>query len=128
VRVTVEGDPTVHEGRVSRLSPSIAEGTRTLPIEAEVPNQNGALRPGTFAKADIVTSEGAGLLIPQDALVVFAGVEKVLLVKDGKAREQRVRTGLRLGNRVELVEGVAAGDLVITTPGGLADGSVVAVK
>jgi membrane fusion protein, multidrug efflux system len=68
------------------------------------------------------------LLIPQDALVVFAGVEKVLLVKEGKAREQRVKTGLRLGNRVELLEGVAAGDIVITTPGGLADGSLVSVK
>ncbi len=61
VRVTVEGDTTAHEGRVSRVSPSIAEGTRTLPIEAEIPNVDGKLRPGTFAKADIVTSEDPGI-------------------------------------------------------------------
>jgi len=128
VRVTVEGDATAHEGRVARLSPSITEGTRTLPIEAAIPNPNGALRPGTFATAAIVTSEGRGLVIPQDALVVFAGVEKVLVVKDGKAHEQRVRTGLRFGDRVELLEGVAAGDLVILTPGGLAAGSPVVVQ
>ena len=127
VRVTVEGDDTVYEGRVSRVSPSIAEGTRTLPIEAEIPNVDGTLRPGTFAKADIVTSETQAFLIPQTALVVFAGVEKILVVKDGKAREQRVRTGLRVGDRVELIDGVSAGDMIIVAPGGLADGSPVTV-
>jgi RND family efflux transporter MFP subunit len=127
VRVTVEGDPTIHEGRVTRISPSIEEGTRTLPIEAEIPNLEGKLRPGTFAKADIVTSQDPSLVVPQSALVVFAGVEKVLVVKDGKAIEQRVRTGLRLGERVELLDGVKAGDLVILSPGGLADGSPVTI-
>jgi RND family efflux transporter MFP subunit len=128
VRVMVEGDPTVHEGRVTRVSPSIEEGTRTLPVEAEIPNLDGKLRPGTFAKADIVTSQDPSLVVPQSALVVFAGVEKVLVVKDGKAIEQRVRTGLRFGERVELVDGVKAGDLVILSPGGLADGSPVSIS
>lgn len=127
VRVTVEGDTETHQGRVSRVSPSIAEGTRTLPIEAEVPNQDGKLRPGTFAKADIVTAEAPALVVPQSALVVFAGVEKVLVVKDGKATERRVRTGLRVGDRVELLDGVSDGDLVIVSPGGLADGSSVTI-
>jgi RND family efflux transporter MFP subunit len=127
VRVTVEGDSTAYEGRVSRVSPSIEEGTRTLPIEAEVPNQGGRLRPGTFAKAEIVTANDPAIVIPQDALVMFAGIEKVLLLKDGKAHEQRVRTGLRVGDRVELIDGVSPGDVVILTPGGLADGSPVRV-
>lgn len=128
VKVTVEGDATVHEGRVSRISPSIAEGTRTLPIEAEIPNLSGTLRPGTFAKAEVVTAQAPALVVPQSALVVFAGVEKVLVVKDGKAEERRVRTGRRVGDRVELLEGVAAGDLVILSPGGLAGGSPVTVE
>jgi RND family efflux transporter MFP subunit len=128
VRVTVEGETGIHEGRVTRLSPSIAEGTRTLPIEAEVPNRNGALRPGTFAKADIVTASAPSLVVPASAIVVFAGVEKILVMKDGKAQEQRVRTGLRIGERVELLEGAAEGDMVITTPGGLANGSPVSVE
>ena len=127
VRVSVEGDPTVHEGRVSRISPSIVEGTRTLPIEAEVPNVDGKLRPGTFAKADIITADDPALVVPQSALVVFAGVEKVLIVKDGKVHEQRVRTGVRVGDRVELLEGVSPGDAVILAPGGLADGSPVTI-
>jgi RND family efflux transporter MFP subunit len=128
VRVSVEGINEPHEGRVTRVSPSIAEGTRTLPIEAEIPNTDGRLRPGTFAKADIITDENPALMVPQSALVVFAGVEKVLIVKDGKAKEQRVRTGVRVGDRVEIIDGVAVGDTVIVSPGGLADGSAVTVS
>lgn len=127
VRVTVEGDSAMHEGKVIRVSPAIAEGTRTLPVEAEIPNPEGRLRPGTFAKAEIVTSEARALMVPQSALVVFAGVEKILVVKDGKVHEQRVRTGARVGGRVEVVDGATAGDMVIIEPGGLADGSQVTI-
>jgi len=127
VQVTVEGDSMKHEGHISRVSPSILEGTRTLPIEAEIPNQSGRLRPGTFAKADIITDNDPALVVPNSALVVFAGVEKVLVVRDGKAREQRIRTGVRVGDRVEILDGVSPGDVIILTPGGLADGSPVTV-
>jgi RND family efflux transporter MFP subunit len=127
VRVTVEGDVEVYQGRVARLSPAITEGNRTLAIEAEVPNEAGRLRPGMFARAEIITAEALGMVVPQSALVVFAGVEKLLVVKDGKVREQRVRTGQRMNERVEIIEGVTAGDLVVTNPGGLADGATVRV-
>lgn len=127
VRVTVEGDEQAYEGRVARLSPAITEGNRTLAIEAEVPNPEGRLRPGMFARAEVVTDETSSIVVPQSALVVFAGVEKVLVVKDGTVREQRVRSGRRIGDRVEILEGVATGDLVITAPGGLADGVSVRV-
>lgn len=127
VNVSVEGDPATYEGRIARLSPAITEGNRTLPIEAEIPNESGHLRPGTFAKAEIVTDSAQGLVIPQSSLVVFAGVEKVLLVKDGKALERRIRTGQRMGDQIEVLEGVETGDLVVTVPGGLADGAAVRV-
>jgi multidrug efflux pump subunit AcrA (membrane-fusion protein) len=64
-------------------------------------------------------------VVPHSALVVFAGVEKLLLVRDGKVHEQRVRTGQRIGERVEIVEGLSSGDMVITQPAGLADGAAV---
>jgi RND family efflux transporter MFP subunit len=127
VHVTVEGDPNVYEGRVARLSPAISEGNRTLPIEAEIPNQEGHLRPGTFARAEIVTDRTMSLMVPHSALVVFAGVEKLLLVQDGKVTEQRVRTGRRIGDRIEILDGVAAGAVVIIEPGGLSHGAAVRV-
>jgi RND family efflux transporter MFP subunit len=125
VLVSVEGDSQSYEGKVARLSPAIVEGTRTLPIEAEVPNGRGRLRPGSFARAEIVTEQSTGLVVPESALVVFAGVEKLLLVQDGKVHERKVRSGRRLDARVEIVDGLTQGEVVIIEPGGLADGATV---
>jgi RND family efflux transporter MFP subunit len=127
VRVNIEGDQTVHEGRVVRLSPSITEGTRTLAIEASVPNPGGLLRPGSFARAEIVVSETPGMVVPQSAVLSFAGVEKVMTVVDGTAREHRIRTGRRTGDRVEIVEGLPPDALIIVNSGAVADGSAVTV-
>jgi RND family efflux transporter MFP subunit len=128
VRVTVQGEDQVFAGRVVRLSPAIAEGTRTLAIEASVPNPEARLRPGTFARADIVVSEAEGLVVPRSAVVVFAGVEKVMTVKDGAAHEQRITTGARVGDRIEVLDGLAEGATVIASPNGIADGAAVTIE
>jgi RND family efflux transporter MFP subunit len=125
VLVSVEGDPDKYEGRVKRLSPAITEGNRTLPIEAEIPNPHDKLRPGTFASAEIVTSEQPGIVIPHTALIIFAGVEKVLTVADGKAVEKHVKSGRRFDSTIEILEGLEPGDLVIIEPVGLSDGAAV---
>jgi RND family efflux transporter MFP subunit len=128
VKLTVEGDAGKHEGRVARLSPAITESNRTLLIEAEVPNPRGLLRPGAFAKADIVVEAGEKIVtVPAESVVTFAGIEKVLLVSQGKVAEKRVRTGRRLGDRVEITEGVVAGNRVILQPGNLVSGQAVTV-
>lgn len=128
VRVQVEGDSTRYEGRLERIGAAIDETNRTLPVEAVVPNDGDTLRPGQFATADIIISDSdQALVIPTDAVVTFAGVQKVLLVKDGRAREQRIRTGRREAERIEIVDGVSAGDVVIREPGDLVDGVPVLV-
>jgi RND family efflux transporter MFP subunit len=126
VRVRVENDPQVHVGRIERIGAAIAEESRTLPVEAFVPNTAGTLRPGQFATADIVLDAGEpALIVPEDALVTFAGVQRVLTVRDGVAREQRVRVGRRDGERIEVVEGLTAGEVVVRSPGDLVDGTPV---
>jgi RND family efflux transporter MFP subunit len=128
VRVRTEGDPAVHDGRVARLSPSIQEQNRTLIVEAEVANREGRLRPGSFARAEIVVeADRTAVMIPTSTIVTFVGLEKVFGVKDGKAVEKRIRTGRRSGNRVEVLEGVAAGEWVVADPGSLVGGTPVAV-
>jgi multidrug efflux pump subunit AcrA (membrane-fusion protein) len=128
VRVLLEGDPSAYAGRVARLSPSIQEQNRTLIVEAEVANRDGRLRPGSFARAEIVVeADRTAVMVPASAVVTFAGLEKVFVVKDGKAVEQRIRTGRRSGDRVEILEGVAAGEPVVTDPGSLVGGTPVAV-
>jgi RND family efflux transporter MFP subunit len=128
VDLTVEGDPNKYQGRVARLSPAIAENNRTLMIEAEVPNGQAALRPGSFAKADIVIESGQRIVtVPADSIVNFAGIEKVLTVANNAAVEKRVRTGRRINNQVEIIEGVRAGEQVVVQPGNLINGEPVQV-
>lgn len=128
VRVLLEGDPAVHAGRVARLSPSIQELNRTRIVEAEVANRDGRLRPGSFARAEIVVeADRTAVTVPASTVVTFAGLEKVFGVKDGKAVEKRIRTGRRYGSRVEILEGVAAGEAVVNDPGSLVGGTPVIV-
>lgn len=129
VRVRVEGDPTGYQGTVVRLSPQIAELNRTLLIEAEVPNERGLLRPGAFAKGEVVTQADQPIVtVPVSAVVIFAGVEKVMSVKDGKSVEIHVQTGRRQGERVEVVSGLQGGEPVVAQPGNLAGGQAVMVE
>lgn len=128
VQVTVEGDQTVHEGRVARISPAIDETSRTLMVEAEIPNREGQLRPGSFANARIVTASAeTAIVVPSNSIVSFAGVDKVLVVKEGRASEKRVTTGRREADRVEIVAGLEPGELVIQAPGSIVEGTPVRV-
>lgn len=129
VRVSVDGDAGVHLGTVARLSPAITEQNRTLLIEAEVPNTSSRLRPGAFAKAEVVVETGDRVVtVPASALVTFAGVEKVLTVRSGKSEEIRVTSGRRVGEQVEIVSGVKAGEPIVVQPGNLTGGQTVTIE
>ncbi len=127
VRVTVEGDPNVYLGQIRRLSPVIAEQNRMLVVEADVRN-NGRLRPGSFARAEIVTNDSKmAITVPNNAIVTFAGIEKVIVVQNGKALEKPITTGRRSGEWTEIVSGINLGEKVIIDPGNLQSGQAVAV-
>jgi multidrug efflux pump subunit AcrA (membrane-fusion protein) len=129
VRLTIDGDPTVYTGRVARLAPIVQELNRTLMVEAEVPNERGLLRAGAFARAEIVTDTAQTIVtVPASALIVFAGVEKVLVVRGGKTAEVRVQSGRRLGEDVEIVDGLKPGEPVVDRPGNLTGGQAVSVR
>ena len=97
-------------------------------VEAEVPNREGALRPGAFASAEILTSaDQPAVFVPASAIVTFAGVEKVLVVENDQTVEKRVRTGRRLEGKVEIAEGLTAGENVVVEPGNLVGGQDVRV-
>jgi HlyD family secretion protein len=128
VVVTVEGVPGEHAGRVARISPAFTEQNRTLLVEAEVPNPAAILRPGAFAKGDIVIAGDVRVVtVPASAVVTFAGVEKVLVVDKQRAVEVRVQTGRARGDRVEIASGLAAGTKVIVPAGNLTGGQAVTV-
>jgi RND family efflux transporter MFP subunit len=125
VRVTMEGDEQPYLGYIKRLSPTISEQNRVLSVEADVRN-NGRLRPGAFVKAEIVTNQtNTAITIPANALVTFAGIDKVIIVENGKAAEKSVTVGRRGDNWIEIKSGVNVGDLVVIDPGNLQSGQAV---
>ena len=127
VRVTIDGDTNVYIGQIKRLSPVIAQQTRMLMVEADVRN-NGRLRPGAFAHAEIVTNDAKmAVTVPNNAIITFAGIEKVIVVQNGKALEKAVTTGRRSGEWTEIVAGLNVGDQVVVDPGNLQSGQAVEV-
>ena len=101
------------EGRVSRLSPSVDQQSRTLKLEAIVNNSNGRLKPGFFARVTIQTErKDKALVVPTEALMTVSGIEKVFVIENGKIAERIVRSGVRLANGVEIVDGLTEGELI----------------
>lgn len=80
-----------------------------------------------MARAQIVVGSSPALTLPQEAIVIFAGLSKVLTVDGGKAVERQVTTGKRSGNFVEILSGVVAGDKIVEKPGSLQQGQPVRV-
>jgi RND family efflux transporter MFP subunit len=119
VRVTVGGSTNIFSTKVARISPILIEANRMLLVEADVPSVP-PLRPGLFAQAEIVVSQNdPALCVPESAIISFVGIEKVFVVKDGKAFEKSITTGRRRGQWVEVFTGVSEGDSVVLSPGRL---------
>ena len=116
------------EATISRVSPTVMQASRSIRIEADVPNPDVKLQAGLFAEADvIVDADAQSLTVPSTAVSRFAGVQKVWLVEDGQARQQTVQTGRVESGRIELVGGLQDGDLVVTNAAEGHDGPVAAI-
>lgn len=129
VQVRVDAYPDrVVPGTIARLSPAVNQQTRAFPLEATVPNHDGALKPGTFARARIVSDKVDHVLaVPVGALQYRYGVNRVFVIKGDRLVAREVKTGDRLGDRMEITAGVQPGDrIVVGDVEPLADGLRVA--
>jgi len=89
---------------------------------------DGSLRPGLFARAEIVIdAQSMALTIPTKSIVTFAGIEKVITVQDGKALEKAITTKRHTGEWTEVVAGVNVGEMVVLEPGNLQSGQLVTI-
>jgi hypothetical protein len=99
-----------------------------LLVETEVANVSGRIRPGAFARAEIVTSSSQrALMVPAAAVVTFAGIDRVFTITGDTASEKRIKTGRRTDAGIEILEGIAGGDEVVLNPGNMTDGEKVLV-
>lgn len=114
VTIHIEGINEPLTSTVTRISPGLDLGSRSLLIEADVPNPDSRLRGGLFAEADItVDPQAQTVAIPAEAIYEFAGVRKVWVIRDGEAAEQGVKTGRSDGERIEILSGLKPGDQVV---------------
>src|SRR5262249_26176042 len=110
---------------LARIAPT-ADAQGNLPVEAELPNDDRMLTAGTPATLRItVATHAAAVTVPVTALVTRGGVQAVMVAQGGYAHLREVVVGVHVGERVELVSGVRAGEDVIVSPGSLADGAAI---
>jgi len=117
-------------GRISRINPAVDEKTRTFEIEALVANRSGELKPGSFVKATIQSDKVDSILtIPHNATAYLFGAYKVFVIEGKTIKEREVKLGDRIGERVEIIEGLQAGDKIAIAEGGqqLKDGMEVEI-
>jgi membrane fusion protein (multidrug efflux system) len=117
-------------GQVRYVSPALEANSRTLVVEAVVPNDAGALKPGSFATALIEqANRSPGVLTPAAAVRTVAGTSRVFVVAGEKAEERIVTIGQPVGDLIEITSGLKAGENVATSGvAQLADGVRVAAK
>jgi membrane fusion protein (multidrug efflux system) len=107
---------TIYTGQVRYVSPALQTDSRTLVVEAVVANNDGALKPGSFATARIEQATSApGVLAPASAVRTVSGTSRVFVVAAGRAEERLVTTGQAVGDLVEITAGLKAGEQVATT-------------
>jgi membrane fusion protein (multidrug efflux system) len=119
------------EGTVSMISPTIDAQTRTLRVKALLPNPEGRLRPGLFARVDLGIARREGvMLIPEEAVLQRADGQVVFRTTDGDRVERvMIETGAHWDGRVEVTAGLASGDRVVTRgQAGLVDGIAVSPR
>jgi RND family efflux transporter MFP subunit len=115
-----------HPGRVLRIHPLIDPVTRQGTVEVVLAPVPAGARAGQFARVTLTSAAVPRLMVPFTALRRDREGEYVFLMEDGKARRAEVRSGLRLGNRIELLSGVEPGQqLIFRGFLGLTDGKAV---
>lgn len=116
ISFTVDGIDRVFPGTVFAVEPAVDATTRSLRLRARCPNPDGVLVPGAFANVQLVLrSVPDALAVPAIAVIPELGGTKVFVVEDGRAQPRPVTTGIRTEKVVQITDGLAPGDLVVTT-------------
>ncbi|MBE9103569.1 efflux RND transporter periplasmic adaptor subunit [Nostoc sp. B(2019)] len=103
-------------GRISRIGTAVEGETRIVPVQAEVNNSSGQLKPGMFAELEVLTDQTSSTIsaIPTSA-VVDANGKKVVYVQNGNAYQTvEVTLGQTSGDMVEVKSGLFEGDMIVT--------------
>jgi len=114
VQLSVDAFPgKTIEGKLSRISPAVNTATRAFPFEALIPNGDAALKPGTFARVRVETAQVDQVMTITYAAIQYRyGVNRVFVVTGDHLAARELKVGERLGDRIEVMTGLKAGETV----------------
>lgn len=113
---SLDGDGSDYWAKVIAVDPKVDEALRTLKVRAVAQNPGGRFVPGMFVKVEVsLSASDDAIMIPTEAIVPVLKGKKVYVVKNGKAQEAMVITGLRTDKKIQVVDGLQLGDSLITS-------------
>jgi RND family efflux transporter MFP subunit len=117
-------------GKVTRIADALSPGTRTLLTEIDVPNPDGAMKPGMYCMVELhIPRKVPSLVVPANAIIFNADGLHVAVLENGTAHFRKITVARDMGTSVEVNDGVKTGDQVILSPPvDLVDGSKVQVR
>lgn len=117
VQLKVDAFPDrVFEARVSVISPRVDDATRMLDLRATLGNEEALLRPGMFARVEVVRPVTKGcVVVPATAVSVNPYGSTVYVVEGGRATQRFITTGASRGDLIQVLSGLKAGDVVVTS-------------
>lgn len=116
ITFTVSGTDEKFKAKVYALEPAVEVNTRTLRVRALAENPGGKLLPGTFANVSLPLQQiNDAILVPTEAIVPVQDGKIVFVALNGKAKEVKVQTATRTEKDILILDGLKAGDTVITT-------------
>src|SRR6267378_3121518 len=130
--ITVPGEEDPIEGKVTVVSPALDPNSTTVEVWVKADNPKGRLRPGTSVRISMLSrSVPNSLVIPAAAVLTAPDGGNYVMVasSDNKAHQKTVKTGIRQGDQVQILEGLAEGERVITSGAyGLPDNTKIRIE
>jgi len=130
--ITVPGEEDPIEGKVTVVSPALDPNSTTVEVWVQAKNPKGRLRPGTSVQISMLArAVPNSLVVPAAAVLTSPDRSNYVMVagSDNQARQKTVKTGIKQGDQVQIVEGLAEGERVITSGAyGLPDNTKIRIE
>jgi len=128
VSVKLDGGDRTIDARVSEIVPVVDAASRSYTVKIDLPAVP-SLRSGAFGRASFSLGNRSALTIPAGAVTERGQLQSVLVVENGAAHTRLITTGQKSKDQVEVLSGLAAGEMVILPiPPGLSDGGAVEIQ
>lgn len=128
MQLLIEGQTDPVQGSVAEMSPTVDARSRTLLVKLDLP-QEGSWKPGMFGRLLVPTRDSRNVQVPRSAVLQRGQLELVFVVDEGQARLRLVRTGRQLGDQLEILAGLEAGEeIVVEGHHNLRDGQPLQIR